>query len=626
MAHPSPSPSPMFIDQTDNLSLLSSSQDPSTLFSIQTLIGTGSYGEVWKAVRLSDSFPCAIKCVPLARNGLDRKEIGRILNEVKILRECNHPNVVSYLGCFMSRCSTPSGNSLWIVMEFCEGGSAESRLHREQNIGFKEDQLRIILFKALQGLAYLHSKGQMHRDIKAGNILLTEKGSAKLADFGVSTQLSQATLMRKKTVIGTPYWMAPEVILAEDEESSPYGLAADIWSMGITAIELAQGKPPLYDFQPMRALFMIPKVEPPKLEGEEWSDSLKDFVAVCLRKDPSSRPSARDLLQHKLFHTLHPSEMLKFDGVFASYSKSHLGDSLIQSSDLSDTFLVNDSIVNIVLTSQEKAHCGLIWNKKVLLGCESGLWIDDRKVHDLNVVQIEQLNSKIALVLSNNLYTFDLEGERLMKIKDTKGGTFLYCHKEQIFLAFQKKLYLYDYPKNNGVLKKRSEHKIQDSCILQIFPDACDDKSFFILTASVLLRLNGHRKEIETPKRHANLLMQVASTFTFPLIAIHSLSQTQFLITCPDRIIRLDLQANRENEVSLEGIILPERLLQSKLVNNQLLLLIFVSGTAVVPVDSISNQSAIEVSVPGEAYWISPCAFVNWCDLNASTVYSIRQG
>lgn len=166
-----------------------------------------------------------------------------------------------------------------------------------------ELEICAILKKCLRGLQYLHHKGQMHRDIKAANILLTEDGTSKLADFGVSTQLTK-TIMKKKTFIGTPYWMAPEVILSEDSGDF-YDLAADIWSIGITAIEMAHKKPPFYEFHPMKALFMIPKCDPPTLaDGGDWSSSFRSFISSCLVREPSKRPTVDQLLAHPFFQQL----------------------------------------------------------------------------------------------------------------------------------------------------------------------------------------------------------------------------------------------------------------------------------------------------------------------------------
>lgn len=177
-------------------------------------------------------------------------------------------------------------------MEYCGAGSV-SDIMRLRKKTLTEDEIATILSDTLKGLDYLHIRRKIHRDIKAGNILLNSEGHAKLADFGVAGQLTD-TMSRRNTVIGTPFWMAPEVI-----EEIGYDCVADIWSLGITALEMAEGKPPYGDIHPMRAIFMIPTKPPPSFrEPDRWSPEFIDFVSLCLVKNPEERATANSLLQH----------------------------------------------------------------------------------------------------------------------------------------------------------------------------------------------------------------------------------------------------------------------------------------------------------------------------------------
>lgn len=282
---------------------------PGDRFTLVQVVGEGTYGEVYAA---RDKLTDRLVAVKIMENIADNVE--EMEEEHRVLRDlCVHPNIPTYFGIFFQPAACREDDQVWFVMELCTGGSVTDLVQglRKANTTLPERTIAYILRETMDALRFLHTHHCMHRDVKGHNILLTETGSVKLVDFGVSSHLDE-TMGKRNTSVGTPYWMAPEVVACERQLDYSYDIRCDVWSLGITAIELAQGEPPLADVHPMRALFQIPRNPPPKLKNPaEWSDDFNSFLSLCLVKDYEKRPLMSDLMSHKFIQQVpkHPEEI-----------------------------------------------------------------------------------------------------------------------------------------------------------------------------------------------------------------------------------------------------------------------------------------------------------------------------
>ncbi|XP_072221086.1 TRAF2 and NCK interacting kinase a isoform X13 [Leuresthes tenuis] len=295
MASDSPARS---LDEID----LSALRDPAGIFELVELVGNGTYGQVYKGRHVKTGQLAAIKVMDVT--GDEEEEIKAEINMLK--KYSHHRNIATYYGAFIKKNPPGVDDQLWLVMEFCGAGSVTDLIKNTKGNSLKEEWTAYICREILRGLTHLHQHKVIHRDIKGQNVLLTENAEVKLVDFGVSAQLDR-TVGRRNTFIGTPYWMAPEVIACDENPDATYDFKSDLWSLGITAIEMAEGAPPLCDMHPMRALFLIPRNPAPRLKSKKWSKKFQSFIESCLVKSHSQRPSTEQLLKHPFIREL-PNE------------------------------------------------------------------------------------------------------------------------------------------------------------------------------------------------------------------------------------------------------------------------------------------------------------------------------
>ncbi|XP_065360489.1 serine/threonine-protein kinase mig-15 isoform X4 [Calliphora vicina] len=273
---------------------LAALRDPAGIFELIEVVGNGTYGQVYKGRHTKTGQLAAIKVMDVTED--EEEEIKLEINVLK--KYSNHRNIATYYGAFIKKSPPGKDDQLWLVMEYCGAGSVTDLVKSTKGQSLKEEWIAYICREILRGLAYLHSNKVIHRDIKGQNVLLTDNAEVKLVDFGVSAQLDR-TIGRRNTFIGTPYWMAPEVIACDENPEATYDNRSDLWSLGITALEMAESQPPLCDLHPMRALFLIPRNSPPRLKSNrKWSKKFQSFIDTVLVKDYHQRPYTEQLLKH----------------------------------------------------------------------------------------------------------------------------------------------------------------------------------------------------------------------------------------------------------------------------------------------------------------------------------------
>ncbi|VDK73846.1 unnamed protein product [Litomosoides sigmodontis] len=313
---------------------------------LDEVIGDGAFGSVYKArSKLESGRVAAAKAMEL-----DDDESQDVMVEVLILTQCKHPNIVELYDAFTM------GNRITLLLEYCGGGAVDS-IMMELSRHLTEQQIHYIMKEILKALDFLHGKNVIHRDLKAGNVLLTSDARVKLADFGVSALCKDSREVRS-TFIGTPYWMAPEVMICETFPEKHYNKLADIWSFGITLIEMAEEKPPYAEMNPAKVIFKVIKADPPTLERPNlWSPNFRAVVTKCLTKDPGNRPSAADVLMHPFF--AHPGSIQCIRSLISEVNAEQITTEVVVGSD--DEVLYDDdddtATLSSVATTSEIQAC-----------------------------------------------------------------------------------------------------------------------------------------------------------------------------------------------------------------------------------------------------------------------------
>ncbi|KAI6191200.1 Non-specific serine/threonine protein kinase [Aphelenchoides bicaudatus] len=391
------------------LSVSDLNKSPEDVFDIVAKVGEGSYGSVHKAIHRETKQTLAVKKVPVDT------DLQEIIKEITIMQQCDSPYIVKYFGSYFK------SSDLWIIMELCDAGSV-SDLMRLRRTTLNEAEASSILRDTLKGLNYLHGSRKIHRDIKAGNILLNMDGNAKLADFGVAGQLTD-TIAKRNTIIGTPFWMSPEVI-----QEIGYNTKADIWSFGILCIEMAEDltlsvlcRPPHAEIHPMRAIFLIPTKPPPTLKNpDDWSASFNDLIAKCLVKNPEERTNAEELLKHDFIVNSSGPDVVRSmiedaQDVAAHYllqeSQNHNG---TYTSGSPSTLIRHDTGGNTLISNTSYNNTGIDFGDSTLIQHRTLADTDNNKLNEES--NYESFNRAFA----NQL---DLDGQNNAMHRPTKSST-----------------------------------------------------------------------------------------------------------------------------------------------------------------------------------------------------------
>uniref|UniRef100_A0A673LZN8 non-specific serine/threonine protein kinase n=1 Tax=Sinocyclocheilus rhinocerous TaxID=307959 RepID=A0A673LZN8_9TELE len=483
--------------------------DPAGIFELVELVGNGTYGQVYKGRHVKTGQLAAIKCMDVT--GEEEEEIKAEINMLK--KYSHHRNIATYYGAFIKKNPPGVDDQLWLVMEFCGAGSVTDLIKNTKGNSLREDWTAYISREILRGLTHLHHHKVIHRDIKGQNVLLTENAEVKLVDFGVSAQLDR-TVSRRNTFIGTPYWMAPEVIACDENPDATYDYKSDLWSLGITAIEMAEGAPPLCDMHPMRALFLIPRNPAPRLKSKKWSKKFQSFIESCMVKNHNQRPSTEQLLKHPFIRELPNERQIRIQ------LKDHIDRTKKKRGERDETEYEYSGS-----EEEEEEHDMGEPSSIINIPGESTLRRDFLRLQLANKERSEALRRQQLEQQQNEGHKHQLLAERQKRIEEQKEQRHRLEEQQRRERELRKQQEREQRHRYEEQLRREEERRQAER--EQVHTQHCSDDTFFFLTIIISLCLKEYkRKQLEEQRQSERLQRQLQQERAY-LVSLQQQQQQQ---------------------------------------------------------------------------------------------------